>query len=664
MKKFTKILSLFIAVCISVACFGCADGGETFVKMSYYDECGNGGELLYNNNLFYKNAYVPGISAVGADPSVLRITDEKDENYGKFVLNVTTGSYGFSAYIGSDLANWEQMGTIMKAEDDGEGVNSYVLYHNTWAPEMIYDATEGKYYLFFNATPKNKPEVTGYDNDYNSSTNSVFEKSYMHIPFVAVSDSYKGPFTLVDSADKYAFSDGTPMKNDGKINEKAAPEAIEHVEIKDNALGYAYFLRYSVFDPYKMWRAITESEDKYVREMADLEPTKLMRSVDLHPFVAANGDKYLYFVCGKDNNYSSSRSSFVLGIRMNSWTEPDYSTLTRLTRYGYYNVEDIDNPEAERPMTEQTDAMVNEGPQMTEHNGKYYLSLSVNRFSTRAYKVVQAVGSSPLGPFRKLTEAEGGVLLGSDVIDDVSGPGHHSMVEANGELYAVYHQHVNKENGGSNRFVCVDKVEWVTVKDISGNDLEVMYANGPSNSCIQPLPSFASGYKNVASEATVSATNLAAGSEARFLTDKCAETFTGLNLAFKNAYVRSAEFTGETEIVLDFASAKNVRALMIYNSAYIENAFYDIERIEFTCEKEDGEVVKIINNLAFDWKNASSAKNDVKIMGAAIAEFNEIRVKRIKIKVKPAGKDKLALHDDSLSAPLAVNEIVVLGKSA
>ena len=158
MKKFTKILSLFIAVCISVACFGCADGGETFVKMSYYDECGNGGELLYNNNLFYENAYVPGISAVGADPSVLRITDEKDENYGKFVLNVTTGSYGFSAYIGSDLANWEQMGTIMKAEDDGEGVNSYVLYHNTWAPEMIYDATEGKYYLFFNA----KKQARGY----------------------------------------------------------------------------------------------------------------------------------------------------------------------------------------------------------------------------------------------------------------------------------------------------------------------------------------------------------------------------------------------------------------------------------------------------------------------------------------------------------------------
>lgn len=664
MKKYGRLLTVLIVAIISVCWAGCS-GAHSLKRLSYYDECSKNPETNmaeYNDNLFYKNAFIADSSATGADPSVIRITDETDENYGKFVLNVTTGSYSFSAYIGSDLTNWEPLGTIMQAEDSGEGVNSYVLYHSAWAPEMIYDEQEKSYYLFFNSNPKNNPLITGYKNDYDSSTNSVFEKTYTHIPFVAKSDSYKGPFTLVDRADEYRYSDGTYMKEGASINQKSNAPAVGRYDIEDNAQGYAYFLRYSVFDPYKMWNAIVNSTDKYIRELADLEPIPLMRAVDLHPFVASNGDKYLYFACGKANNYSSSSESFVLGMKMNSWLDPDYSSLKRLTRYGYYNVDDAEKSVTERPATEQTDAQINEGPQMTERNGKFYLTFSVNRYSTRAYKVVQAVADSPLGPFRKLEESEGGVLLGSDVIEDVSGPGHHSMVEVDGETYVVYHQHVNKENGGSNRFVCLDKAEWVTIKDKFGKDLDVMYVNGPTNSCLQALPSFASGYKNVAPSATVSATNLYKGSSAEFLTDKRAETFTGLNTEFKNKYVRSAEFTGETEITLNFSSPKTVRAIMIYNSPFIENAFFEIDRIEFVCETDGKTVTRLIEKLAYDWDTASADKNDVKIMGSAIAEFNEITVKQIKIKIKPATFEQLALHDDSQAVKLAVNEIVVLGK--
>lgn len=668
-----KRVALLLTVCLlsGFSFASCATSGnetnEKLVKMSYYDECDyeeGASKSIINENLFYRNQYTHGESVDGADPSVMRITDPDDPNYGKYVLNVTSNGarLAVSAFLSDDLVHWEELGTIMCAEDDGEGEKAYVLYQNVWAPEMIYDEESGKYYLFFSASPRNKPGVTAYENDYNSSTSYIFNKSYYHMSFVAVSDSYAGPFELIDHAATYKYPDGTPMMNeDGTINEKSPSAPIDHVEIQDNAQGYAYFLRYTTFDPYRIWKAIEESEDKYLRELLDYEPIDLMRGIDFSPFVDRNGDKYLYFVCVKDSHYSNNRSSYVLGIKMNSWTDPDYSTISRLTRYGYYEVDDIDEDVA-KSTVENTDALVNEGPRMIERNGKYYLTLSINRYSTRAYKVIQAVSDSPLGPFRKLTDEEGGVLIGSDNIDDISGPGHHALIELDGEIYIVYHAHVDALAGGSSRYVCLDKVEWMTVKDKYGNDLEVMYTNGPTNKTVQPLPEAVSGYRNIAPEATVKAKNLLKTSNVKYLTDKYLELATGNNLALTDAYVRPAEFSKETTITLTFNEYKTVRAIMIYNSNWIENAFYDIARIEFTYDDNGAEKVKFIENLAFDWEANSSSMMSMRTLGAAIAEFNEIKVKEIRIKVKPATLDQIMMHDTEAAAQLAIGEIVVLGK--
>lgn len=645
-----SLMALALAGIVTLT--GCSYGD---IKMSYYDECTyeEGAKLAnINENLFYQNELVWNESVSGADPAVIQITDKDDPDYGKFVLTLTSGMYSFTAYLSSDLVHWEPIGPIMQADDNNQTDKSKVLYMDTWAPEMIYDEEEGKYYLFFSATPCNKASVTGYKNNSGSTTNKTFNNEYKNIPYVAVSDSFRGPFELIDQSESYRYADGTPMKN-----EKAASAAIQHAEIKDNAMGYSYFLKYSVFDPYQIWNAIVNSSDPYVKEIAEYEPQKILRSIDYHPYVTSNGEKYLYFTCNKDGAYSDNNNTYVMGIKMNSWTEPDYSTLTRLSRYGYYDVEGTMEATYEKQ-----DAHINEGAWLTERNGKYYLTLSVNGYGTTFYKVVQAISDSPLGPFRKLTEEEGGVLLGADGIDSVSGPGHHALVEVGDEQYIVYHKHNDPLEGGNARHIAMNKVEWLTIKDKDGNDLDVMYTNGPTVASAQLLPAFATGYANIASEAIVTVENVSASSDAKYLTDGLIPVMTGVNAAFMNTYVKETEFTDETTITLTFDDYKTVKGIMIHNSEWIESAFHEIERIEFSYREGGKEKVKYIDHLAFDWTANSNQGFSMSPAGAAIAEFNEIEVKEIRITVKPATTEQVPLHDNTLEAPLAIGDIVVIGK--
>jgi hypothetical protein len=198
--------------------------------------------------------------------------------------------------------------------------------------------------------------------------------------------------------------------------------------------------------------------------------------------------------------------------------------------------------------------------------------------------------------------------------------------------------------------------------DKDGNDLDVMYANGPTVASAQLLPTFALDYDNIASQAKVSADNVASTSEIKYLTDGLIPITTGVNAGFMNTYVKSTEFTDETTITLTFDDYKTVKGIMIHNSEWIESAFHEIDRIEFTYREDGKDKVKYIEHLAFDWKANSNQGFSMSPAGAAIAEFNEIEVKEIRITVKPATAEQVSLHDGTLEAPLAIGEIVVLGK--
>lgn len=660
-----RFLLVLLSVCVLAACLmtGCAKN-VAMTRVSYYDEStyGDGATLSdINENLFYRNELVVGKTVRGADPAVMRITDPADPECGKFVLTVTAGSYGFQCWLSSDLVNWEPRGMILQADDDNTSDISRILYADTWASEMVWDEESGKYYLFFSATPRNDPAVTGYANDTGSRTNRVFKTEYSYIPYVAVSDSWSGPFTLIDRSESYHYPDGTPM-----TEEKAAADTPENrFGITDNAQGYAYFLKYSLYDPEKIWAAIENSDDSYVKEIASYEPTKLLRSIDYHPFVDDDGTKYLYLNVTKDNEFSDNNSTYVAVIRMNSWTDPDYTSFTTLTRYGQYELGG-----SETPTYENRDATVNEGAWMTKHNGKYYLTLSINGYATSYYKVIQAVSDSPMGPFRKLTEDEGGVVLASDAVQDVGGPGHHSIVEVDGEMYIVYHKVDDYRNPTAARHVAMNRLSWVSIKDKDGRDLDVMYAAGPTTTAVTPLPSFASGYENVAGLATVSATNLAEGSSADVLTDGLIPMRTGVNNGFMTQYVREASFTGETTVTLTFDRDVDVRAIMIYNAMDIRQAFYEVERIVFTCRENGNDTYRVIEHLGFDWRALSNGYdaefsptgNSLKTGGAAIAEFDTLTVREITITLKPATEEQIDWHDTEAAVQLAIAEIVVLGK--
>lgn len=610
MKKRIVSVGLAVLAAVTLLAAGCGEG-KNYIKMSYYDEASYAdGEdcSTINENLFYRNERKVDV----ADPCVVYVDDENDADYGTYYLYGTTGNTGFFCWKSDDLVNWEGVGYALLYRDlttpEGKAVSV-----DSWAPEVIYDGDADKWYMFFSSTPK--------------------DSSNSYIPYIAEGDSPAGPFTLVDHIDSYTATDGTPLKD------------IENIET-DNSY---YYQRYMTFDPYQMSQAMENLG------LGDMDATSdVLRAIDFHPYVdSATGDKYLYF--------NTSVNSYIMGIKMNSWTEPDYSTLTIIAKPGYSTPS-----AAEKDVPNEMNTSVNEAAWITEHNGKYYLTYSTNSYKDKTYQVCQAVADSPLGEFRKLTEEEGGILLSADAAlrDDVSGTGHSSIINAGGQYYIVYHKHNSVSEGGSSRHVAVDEIEWITVKDAQGNDLDVMYANGPTTS-VQPLPEFASEYKNVASEAEVSATSLADDSSVSCLTDGLLSVNRFANDDMVETYVKETCFTAETTITLTFDDYKTIRALMIYNSKNMESAFYNIERVEFDCRLEDGTLAtKYIDGLVFDW-DAYTSTDDIDVIrpaASAIAEFDEIECNEIRITISPATEEQIPVHGYNDMAELAVSEIRVLGK--
>ena len=197
-----------------------------------------------------------------------------------------------------------------------------------------------------------------------------------------------------------------------------------------------------------------------------------------------------------------------------------------------------------------------------------------------------------MGPYRKLTEAEGGVLISGNTSgsQEVSGTGHHSFIPVGEKLYMIYHRHNDVIAAGSARNPAIDEVQWLTIRDKDGNDLDVMYTNGPTCTVQPRIDAFAE-YVNIAPEATVS------GSEnGEFMTD-------GLLSVYKYAHPDFLQYVQETTIkktttfTFDFAQARPVRAVMVYNSKMEDTAFAKVARMEFVCEEDGKKVVRFIKDI-------------------------------------------------------------------
>ena len=415
---------------------------------------------------------------------------------------------------------------------------------------------------------------------------------------------------------------------------------------KDNA----FYTKYCLFDP---------TEYEKFSKILDVSGTSLngyYAAIDPHPYVAEDGTKFLYFV-------NSLSCNSITVIEMKDWYTPLWHTVKPLTVAHYYTVEDFikdgNGERVEYVSYEMGSSYINEGPCITLHNGMYYLTFSINGYGDSTYQVIQAVSENPDGPFRKLREEEGGQLLCVQNIDSnekLSGTGHHSFVERGGKQYIIYHRHNDYVAGGSQRNPAVDEVRWMTIQDVNGNPLDVMYVNGPTWS-VQPLPYTEGGYNNVATQAVVSLTQgeLAHGSSVRYLNDDILSVQT--ETEFTETYIHETEISDTSMFEFKFNKPMDVRAVMVYNSASYKTMFLNVKKIELDCVINGEAVTKEIRDVAFpqEYYQRSSYDNGLRSLSAgaaAFAEFDNVTVTAVRVAVElPEGLEKVG-----------ISEIRILGK--
>lgn len=624
-KRITALGTVALLITSVVALAGCNSGaGEKHYEIaSYQGQLEQGQERAdYNKELFYRNDKKTG----SMDPFILDNTDVD----GCYYLYGTEGS--IFCYRSQNLVEWEPIGNALDNLDYADGgkltETRRVTYEQLWAPEVVYDSQEQRYYMFLSCTPQKQELKAG---------KGVKAGNGYELLIVAVSQYPDRGFQLVN------FKDANSCGQDNlhNFNTKAG--------VSDGNGGYVdayphYFAKYLMFDPAE-YKAFSEANGGYRGE----EYGGYEGGIDPHPYVAPNGDKYLFWV-------DSTGSDRICGVKMINWLKPDWSTATALTYHTFYTVEDWQTAQnggvVDRVSYELEGVRINEGPTVVEHNGKYYLTFSVNSYSDSSYQVAQAVSDNVLGPYRKLTEAEGGILISGSTSgsQEISGTGHHCFITAGEQTFIAYHRHDDFVLAGAMRNHAIDEIKWITVQDKFGNDLDVMYANGPTCT-VQPVPEAFAAYRNITAEAKISG-----GEGLEYLSDGLLSVYKYANPDFVQ-HIPETVIKETTTFTFDFDTARTVRAVMVYNSKMEDTGFKGIAKMEFICQENGQTVTRYIENVVFSDECFMSNDYDGSVYyvtpgAAAYAEFDELNVSSVKITIEvPEGQESVG-----------ISEVRILGK--
>lgn len=614
-KRKLGVLSLILTVCTVLS--GCQGFGEKQYEIANYQGKLSEGATKsdYNKELFYRNDK----KTAGADPFVLDNT--KIDGY--YYMYVTSGMN--FCYRSNNLMDWEPLGNALdnwRYDDEGnpsEGMK--VNWTDVWASEVVYDEETELYYMFFSATPEADKTV--------QPGNGVEDGSAKQQMLVAVSKYPYKDFDLVNFRDAESCGE-------------------ENLHTYDTKKYPHYYAKYLLFDPEEN-TTFTDANGGTTTGTGGYTGT-----IDPHPFIDENGDKYLFWRV-------APTPARLCVVKMENWLKPDWSTATVLSCASFYTISDWKKAQAgetvESVPYEDATILCNEGPEVIKHNGKYYLTYSMNTYMDNSYQLGVAVADNIFGPYRKLTEAEGGILLSGSIAgsQEISGTGHHSFVTVGDKLYIIYHRHDDFVTGGAERNHAIDEVKWITIKDKDGKDLDVMYVNGPTCT-VQPAIEGYGKYKNIANEATVTSTKENTVENISCLTDGLLSVTKYGNESFMQN-IRETSIQEKTTFTFEFDSPKSVRGIMIYNSKQESNCFKDISRIEMVCEENGEDVTRFIKNLEFSSEYFRTNDYDSSvyyvISGAATyAEFDELNVKSIRITVEvPKGQETVG-----------ISEIRILGK--
>ena len=145
------------------------------------------------------------------------------------------------------------------------------------------------------------------------------------------------------------------------------------------------------------------------------------------------------------------------------------------------------------PNTELKDIF--EAPYVFKRDGVYYFTYSSGSCHDHTYRVQYATSTTgPMGPFEYK-----GCILETNEDQTVHGPGHHSILELDGNYYIVYHRHnLPRSVHGFNRQVCIDEMNF----DANGNILPILPTHDAQNVAVfkhQTAKNLALGAKVTAS---------------------------------------------------------------------------------------------------------------------------------------------------------------------
>jgi len=584
-------------------------------------------KLLYKNTINTTASKGP-IAVATADPAVIYC--EQDGYYYMYGTYDTPKSgpyhYGIRCFRSKNLTDWENSGftsstiggqevgfaykqpyenlleysslssVMTQAEFDNYTATTWMKYGNQWAPSVMYDVDLGKYLMFSSAQ---------------ISAKGVTPIKYAL--FLATSDHPAGPFIPWTG-----FVKGGTYANGQSFSARQITYADKYIDF-------------------------TGVTDNYGNYYQDLD------AIDAEPFIdPVTGVKYLFFVASRGS--SDMPTNNIFGIKMIDWFTPDMSTLTLLAKPNFVKVTD-------KTKTLSDEGEINEGPcvEYNAENGLYYMTFSVDGFTARTYCVKQAIATSPLGVYEKISAQKGGRVLACEA-DWIhrAGTGHHTFIRVGNEKFAVYPMHndkyINKLSTWKARVIGCDRVEWVRNDD----GLLVMATDGPSYD-YRLRPDLHTGYTNVASRATVSCNQKQSDAKIEYLTDR------EINMLINEGKYDFNANKAPLEITLDFDNPISLKGVMVTNSRNLERAFEKISKIEIEYTKNGQKYKSTIGQVNFDWESFYNQNMLTDGYPMLIAGCNSTAIFE---EIQNVSKVKIYLENqiwDSVEG-LSLAEITVIGK--
>jgi hypothetical protein len=252
-----------------------------------------------------------------------------------------------------------------------------------------------------------------------------------------------------------------------------------------------------------------------------------------------------------------------------------------------------------------------EAAYMMKKGSKYILMYSGASCHDETYNVRYSYSNSPYGPF---TAGQNNSILSTNEDQTVHGPGHHSVLEENGNYYIVYHKHdYPMTRGGMARQVCVDQMIFEndsTIKKVmpsSQGIKDLLKSEVPENIAFQAKTSASSFYH-------LKSTQYDYEYKPSFATDD------------NNATMwKAADNTSPQYLIVDLGAEKNIKRVM---TQFEFASYYYQYKLEYSLDGKK-------------W-NLFADKSKNRRAGSPMIDDNDVNARYIKLTV--LGTEKMGLY--------------------